>query len=93
MNKNDKNWYNIQKSFNDNISLQKMKYKKNFLIPYFTLDGPLMIPLTTFYGEYIDRSKLTEEKEPIYKYSFSPTQEIEQLRRKLFLLFISTINY
>ena len=34
-----------------------------------------MLPLTTLYGEYIDRSKLAEEKEPIYKYSFSPTQK------------------
>ena len=34
-----------------------------------------MITLTTLYDEYIGRSKLTEEKEPIYKYSFSPTQK------------------
>ena len=38
------------------------------------LEGFLMIPLTTLYDEYFDRSKLSEQKKPI-DYLVPPTQE------------------
>ena len=34
-----------------------------------------MISLTTLYDEYIDRSKLSEQKKPSWVYSSSPLQE------------------
>ena len=34
-----------------------------------------MIPVSTLYNEYIDRPKLTEQKNPIWVYSSSPPQE------------------
>ena len=39
-----------------------MDIEKIFLIPYSTLEGFLMIPLTTLYDYYIDRPKFSEQK-------------------------------
>ena len=42
-----------------------------------------MIPLTNLYDDYINRRKLTEQKERIWVYSFSPQKNgPEQLRLK-----------
>ena len=39
--------------------------KKSFSFHILRWRGFLMIPLTTLYDQYIDRSKLTEQKKPI----------------------------
>ena len=42
-----------------------------FLFPYSKLDGFLMIPLTILYDDYIDRPKLSEQKNP-FEYIVPP---------------------
>ena len=45
--------------------MQKMKInKKSFEYQIWRWIGSLMIPLTNLYGYYIDRPKLTEQKNP-----------------------------
>ena len=60
VNKNIRNQTNIQRSLNLNISAEKAKIKKIFLVIYnLHWTEFLMIPLTILYDEYIDRPKLT----------------------------------
>ena len=49
-----------------------MKFQKIFLILNSTLDVLFNDTLTSLYDEYIDRPKLSEQKNPIQVYCSSP---------------------
>ena len=54
----------VHKTLNLDNSLYKLKIENVFLIPYSTLDGLFHDTFTTLYDDYIDRPKLTEQKNP-----------------------------
>ena len=51
---------------------RKRNSKQFFLIHILRWRGFLIIPPTTLYDEYIDRSKLSEQNNPSWVYSHSP---------------------
>ena len=64
VNNNNKNQQTFHKILNLDNSVDKTKFEIIFPVLYSTLDGCLMIPITTLYDEYIDRPKLIEQKNP-----------------------------
>ena len=69
---NDTQMSDVPGNFEPTKFLEEQQIRKNlFLFKNICLKSFLMIPLTTLYYEYIDRPKMTEQKNP-FEYRIQP---------------------